>query len=192
MQPLILYSNEPGTNHVITYPIAKCSPAGRLCPVVYNHWTTGLDHDVIERPGFQEVPFYFFHIFLHACACCVCVCVCVCMCMCACACVCVCVCVCVRVRVCVCVCVCACVRVCVCVCCACVCVCVRVCVCMCVCMNMYMCLKLFPKPNPKSWFRILHYLNVTSALCFFLCYKMSIIIILQCQYVAIELKFILA
>ena len=33
--------------------------------VVYNHWTTGLDwtgldHDVIWRPGFQEVPFYFF------------------------------------------------------------------------------------------------------------------------------------
>ena len=33
--------------------------------------------DVIWRPGFQEVPFYFFSYFFFACVC-VCVCVCVC------------------------------------------------------------------------------------------------------------------
>ena len=38
-----------------------------------DYWT-GLDHDVIWRPGFQEVPFYFFHISFFTC---VCVCVCV-------------------------------------------------------------------------------------------------------------------
>ena len=60
--------------------------------VVYNHWTTGLDwtgldHDVIWRPGFQEVPFSFFHIsFLYVCVC-VCVRTCVHLCMCVCVCV---------------------------------------------------------------------------------------------------------
>ena len=38
---------------------------------------TGLDHDVIWRPGFQEVPFYFFFIFLFFACVCVHVCVCV-------------------------------------------------------------------------------------------------------------------
>ena len=66
-----------------------------------DYWT-GLDHDVIWRLGFQEVPFYFFHISFFCARTCVCVCVC-------CVHVCVCACVCVRVCVCACVCVCVCV-----------------------------------------------------------------------------------
>ena len=128
--PLQLYS--PSKHKVDRFMTVFSLPRSTLATysaspaVVYNYWTTGLDwtgldwtgldHDVVWRPGFQEVPFYFFSYFFF----CMCVCVCVCMCVCVCV-VYMYVCVCARMSVCVCVCVCAHVYI--------VCVCVCVCVC---------------------------------------------------------------